>query len=51
MNRHYEIFKTSTGPSTGKALLNYTILAHLNLMRQSLENVVFRRSSGVDMSV
>jgi hypothetical protein len=24
MNRRYEIFKTSSGPSTGKALLNHT---------------------------
>jgi hypothetical protein len=25
MNRLYEIFKTPSGPSTGKALLNHTI--------------------------
>jgi hypothetical protein len=27
MNRLYEIFKTPSGPSTGKALLNYTIFS------------------------
>jgi hypothetical protein len=27
MNRLYENFKTPSGPSTGKALLNYTIFS------------------------
>jgi hypothetical protein len=27
MNRLYEIFKTPSGPSTGKALLNHTIFS------------------------
>jgi hypothetical protein len=27
MNRHYETFKTSNGPSTGKALWNHTIFS------------------------
>jgi hypothetical protein len=27
MNRHYEIFKTLSGPSTGKSLLNHTIFS------------------------
>jgi hypothetical protein len=41
MNRLYEIFKTPSGPSTGKALLNHTIFSPLKLVRQSLECELF----------